>query len=334
MAGAPGIPAGPGLVVSSRSAGFGRHHHERSFSGYLSGPFGSFGMDLYPPGSVGFYTPGYVGVMPYGPSFRQITIYYGPSSQPTPQPVPVPVIQQPDELAGVDLDNVQVRPRLRDLGRGLPGPGEDAPRNLPGDPASVFRPVRPGDRDLARQPFVIPEPARAPRKPLPEPPPPADNPRDEVARLLGLGNAAFTAQEYGRAAQRFRQATVVDPAQPMPYFLLAQAQFALGKYRDAVASIHAGMRLKRDWPSARFPVRDLYGPNPADYTAHLRQLQDALAQNPADPVLLFLYAHQLWFDGQQDEARKVFRRAKAVAPDTTYIDRFLEVGPGGPVAVR
>jgi hypothetical protein len=40
--------------------------------------------------------------------------------------------------------------------------------------------------------------------------------------------------------------------------------------------------------------------------------------------LLFLLAYQLWFDGQQAEARKLFVRAAAVTPDKTFIDRFLQ----------
>jgi tetratricopeptide (TPR) repeat protein len=108
------------------------------------------------------------------------------------------------------------------------------------------------------------------------------------------------------------------------YFLLAQARFALGKYAEAVAAIHAGMRLQPDYPNAPFHPREPYGANAADFPEQLKRLADALAEYPDDPVLTFLYAHQLWFDSRKDEARLIFGRAKALAPEPIFCERFLQ----------
>src|SRR5207248_9425689 len=70
---------------------------------------------------------------------------------------------------------------------------------------------------------------------------PADNPREEHARLVQLGKEAFVAQQYGRAAERFRQAIAVMNDAPAN-FLLAQTEFALGKFFDAVDAIQNGDR--------------------------------------------------------------------------------------------
>jgi hypothetical protein len=70
---------------------------------------------------------------------------------------------------------------------------------------------------------------------------------------------------------------------------------------------------------------------PAEFDAHLKRLEEALAKHPDDPTLLFLYAHQLWFDGRQAEARPLFRRAARFVTAPFLIDLFL-LGQPGPVA--
>src|SRR5262249_48776169 len=132
-----------------------------------------------------------------------------------------------------------------------------------------------------------------PDRPAPRPPDPA---APQAQQQTELGKQAFAdpMREYARAEQRFQRAIAADPKLALPYFYLAQAQCALGKYREAVASIHAGLRLDPTWPMSRFKARELYGPNGEDFIEHMQQLQAALGRQPNDPVLLFLLAHQLW----------------------------------------
>src|SRR5262249_15269160 len=150
-----------------------------------------------------------------------------------------------------------------------------------------------------------------------------------------LGLAAFTAKEYGRAAQRFRQATAVEPALPRAHFLLAQAEFALGKYRSAVNAIHAGMRLQANWPNAAFqPRRELYKGKEEASAPHLKRREDVQKNNPEEPASLSLLPYQLCFDGRRDDALPLFRRARPLAPDPAFIDQFLRAAAPGPVAAR
>jgi hypothetical protein len=272
-------------------------------------PAGGFGFtfqkrNVYVSGGFGFYSP--VAYAPFYPVNRVTVIAYAP-----PPPVVVPFGFRPGwgDLAGLEeiLRQRQQAPP--------PEPPEREPRPMPGAPAGGFRPVREEERARARLPV-------APAPPLPLPPPVPD-PKTENARLATVGREAFAAGAYGRAAEFFRRATAAAPGEPLAYFFLAQAYFALGKYHDAVDAIHAGLRLQPDWPHTRFRLRDLYGAHDAAFLDHLRRVEDALARHPHDPVLLFLYAYQLWFDGRQDEARAVFRRAAAVTPDTGAIERFL-----------
>jgi tetratricopeptide (TPR) repeat protein len=152
--------------------------------------------------------------------------------------------------------------------------------------------------------------------------------------LTVLGKDAFAGREYGRAARRFRQAIAVYPEEPLAHFLLAQAEFSLGRYVEAVAAIREGMRWRPGWPTAPFRAVDLYGVNAADFRGQQRDLEAALARYPQDTVLLFLLAYQMWFDGRQDEARPLFQRAAALGMDRQMIDRFLQARLGDTVVVK
>ncbi len=163
---------------------------------------------------------------------------------------------------------------------------------------------------VAKAEIVPPKIKDIPKQPPPPEPPPQADPREENTRLVKLGLAAFSDQEYVLAAHRFRQATLVDPKSAPAYFFLAQAQFALGKYRPAVESIHAGMNLTKNWPKAPFQPRiDLYKGAEAEFDVQLKRLRDTLAKNAKDPAYLFLTAYQLWFDGRQNEAVALFQQA-------------------------
>jgi hypothetical protein len=278
----------------------------------------SAGYALYPP------PPGYLVV---GPSYAppvivksspspRITInnYYG--SNP-----PVLGPGYADDTRGYDLDATPVKKKE---------PTEpvkpETPREMPGVEISKSKPpVRPED--------VKPEP----KEPGPKPPgPPVKvNPREEYAQLIQLGVQAFADGEYGLAALRFRQASKVDGTLSGAYFLLSQAEFALGKYRDAVATIHTGMKLDKKWPSLIVHPRvDLYKDQAAEFAAHLKRLEAEVAAQPNQPTLLFLLAHQLWFDGRRPDALALFQRARPLTQDRTYIDVFLAAGGPGPLAAN
>jgi tetratricopeptide (TPR) repeat protein len=202
----------------------------------------------------------------------------------------------------------------------------DQPRNPPPD-----RPRAPAPQPPA-PPAAKPEAPKPERRPaeLPPPPQPEPNPRAEHDKQIALGKAAFANGEYGRAAHRFRLAIAVVPEDPMGQFLLAQTLLALAKYQEAFDAIQVGMRQQPNWPASRFRPLELYGDNVADYPDHLARLEQVLQQPPDDPVLLFLYAYQLWFDGRQDEAIPLFQRAAPLLADKNAVERFLQARPPAP----
>jgi hypothetical protein len=228
----------------------------------------------------------------------------------------VPPVPGPEEGELVpDVPRVPEKPRTPppEIERRKPRPmPREAPKEAP-------------KKEEPRKEAPKPPPRKTPE--LPRPPGPADDPREEYERLLERGQEAFKDLEYGRAAQRFRQAIRLMEKESLPRFLLAQALLAQGKYHEAYDAIVEGLRRKPDWPGAKFRPIELYGDAVGEYPEHLAALREALRRHPNDPVLLFLTAYQLWFDGRKEEARPLLRRALPRAADRDAIDRFLRALP-------
>ncbi len=310
---------------------------------------GGFGPGFFGPGIL-FPNRGFFG------AYSQTTIIYSPPViiAPTPFLVPVPVGAPLDPLAfNAPLDDPLAMGQLRQAPFDDMRPLPERPRNrLPDRPRAAFvdppferrarapaprvNPPRPEPQPKAPQKQPPPPPRPAP-PPVPQPPPmppqppaPAKDPADENARQVNLGLQAFKASAYGKSAQHFRLAIQVAPRLPQAHFLLAQALLALGKYPEAVAAIQAGMALQPNWPNVRFHPLELYGDNRADYTEHLRRLDQIVQANGRDPLLLFLYAYQLWFADRRNEAKVWFEKALPGSPHADLIRRFLQALPRAP----
>jgi Tfp pilus assembly protein PilF len=209
---------------------------------------------------------------------------------------------------------------------------------------NIIQPPPAGGPPPVQQGFVPPElgpaakpalkaPKVAARVPVVPPPPPArievQEPakkplgRADADRLAESGRKAFTSGQYGRALELFRRAAEIMPNEGSVHFLISQAEFALGKYREAVAAITAGMTVRPDWPDARFVARDLYWKSPELFDDHLKALRQSVAAFPDDADLLFLLGHQLWFDGKPDEARPLLQKAVARTKGQTPAAKFV-----------
>jgi hypothetical protein len=305
-----GPPPPPVVVVAPGGAfgvGFSHGRRDLAISAFL--------------GRSSFGYPGYFGPGSGFSSVRIINIYTGPPQLPPTIIINNNINVNPPEPAGGErgergpdpLDDdrfMKIVPRQRKPDEGMAAaPRKPAPER-----------VRPEAPAMPKKADKVPE---LPRKPAPERP--ADNPKEENARLVALAREAFAAGEFGRAERRLAQAIRAEPKEPLPYFLLAQAQLALGQFREAVDSIDDGTRRKANWPGERFRVRELYDDNEEEFDEHRKRLEETLERNPNDFFLLFLRGYQLWFDGKQNDARALFERAAKVAPEKykAIVNRFL-----------
>jgi Tetratricopeptide repeat len=231
-----------------------------------------------------------------------------------PPPIIVQIHQAPEaavippegrfEVIAPDRPNMP--PKLK-----LPEPNQKPPPKaaLPKEPKRAM----PKEVDLGVVPGEFP---LAPGK--------AANPKAEADRQIESGRAAFANGEFGRAIERFRRAAVVAPDELTAIFLVAQAQFAVGKYDDAAASIIDGMKRNPDWPKSTYQSRGLYKNNNELFEGHLKDLRVAVAANPNDYRLLFLLGVEFWFDGQKESAKPFLEQAARLAPNPAPIEAFLK----------
>lgn len=265
-----------------------------------TGPYNSL---TYVAGAYGFG---------FGPIYGPVpSWYYGWPGVPL---APYPVVVQPP--TPVVIQNVIQVP-----GGGGAGPARNG--FIPPE-ADILPPaaIKPVPVPKAARP-AAPAPPAAPdlRRDLPRMP--AAGAQADADRITEAGRRAFTDGQYGRALELFRRAAELTPKEPAAHYLVSQAQFALGKYREAVAAITTGMAVRPDWPNARFHSRDLYWKKPELYDDHLAALRQAVAALPDDPALVFLLGHQLWFDDRRDEARGLFQKAEDMGKGQTPAAAFL-----------
>jgi len=282
----------------------------------------------------GYYGPGTLyPLFPYGVVQNRVSVQF---IAPTVVVAPRRVGALDDyDLSGVDLDVVPASVLH----------GEPPARREP-PPREAMRPRAPDRLDLPARPQPPPKKAElpAPRKEepakKPEAPPkhPADDlwvpraePAAEARRLIELGIRAFRAEEYGVAGFRFRQATEAAPTASRAFFLLGQAEIALGNFREAVRALGEGLRLQPDWPAADFrPKAELYDGREDDWAAHRERVLTTHRRRPRDFDCLFLLGYLDWFGDRRREALDWFRAARPLLPDPTWVDLFLK-SPAAPV---
>jgi Tfp pilus assembly protein PilF len=291
------------LVTGASHAQFVGGFGQRNVVGFhvRNGPFSSF---TYVAGGYGYG---------FGPIYGPVpSWYYGWPGIPV---VTNPYVVQPAVTPPVVIQNIIQAPPV-----GGPPAGQQGfvPPEL--GPAPPAKPAARAPKVAAKVPVVPPPPpARVEvdepaRKPLG---------RADADRLAEAGRKAFTAGQYGRALELFRRAVEIMPNEGSAHFLVSQAEFALGKYREAAAAVAAGMAVRPDWPDARFVARDLYWKTPELFDDHLKALRQAVEAFPDDAGLLFVLGHQLWYDGKPDEARVLFQKAVALTKWQSPAAKFL-----------
>jgi hypothetical protein len=218
-------------------------------------------------------------------------------------------------------------------------PPEEGPPEVPAVPPAPEIPPMVGEKPPPLPPQeekVLPPPPPKPRPPkmgegkLPQQPEPFDDPELEYRRQIDLGRKDFVAGEYGRAAQRFRRASTLQPREGLPFVLLAQAMLASGKFHAAADAVRDAVRLWPKFPASAFRAIDIYGPDVAAYTEHLQLLEKTRELHPDDAVLKFLAGYQAWVDGRRDEAAAFFR-GLAGRFDAATLEAFLRALPGDDV---
>ncbi len=127
--------------------------------------------------------------------------------------------------------------------------------------------------------------------------------------LISDGDREFAAQQYRRAASKYREAIGRAPDYATAHLRAGHAYTATGDYELAVTYFAMGFQLAGKIERDGFSLATLYRGNRLAQDQHLEALADAALRQPEQGGLLFLTGLMLHYDGKPLQARDYFRRA-------------------------
>jgi len=149
--------------------------------------------------------------------------------------------------------------------------------------------------------------------------------RDRAKRQLDIGDDWFRKQNYGNAAQAYRDAIKAAPDVADAYFHQAAVSIAQGRYDAAIEGIKSGLKISTTYVDGGFKYSTLYGDNRIAQTAHLEMLAQAATETPTSD-LYYLMGILLFFDEQPRRSGPFFVKARELAVgETWHIDVFSEI---------
>jgi tetratricopeptide (TPR) repeat protein len=154
------------------------------------------------------------------------------------------------------------------------------------------------------EPIVsLPVEAAAPEAPT--------GPTQEAADTFDQARAAFLDGAYTKALKLTDQAITKLPHDAVLHEFRSLVLFALKRYPEAAAAIHAVLAVGPGWDAKT--LSGLY-PDMDTYTAHLRALEAARDKNPRAADVRFLLGYHYLTCGYPDDALTEFRRAAELMP--------------------
>jgi tetratricopeptide (TPR) repeat protein len=148
--------------------------------------------------------------------------------------------------------------------------------------------------------------------------------RDRAAQYIEFGDAHFRERRLADAYDRYKKAAEAAPDLSEPYFRQGHTLAALRRYEQAAAAFRRGMALRPDWPAGGFRLSEIYHDRDAARLATLDTLQRIAEAQPGDVNVQFTAGVQFFFDGQVEQAKKYFERAKALDEPAQNVDPFLK----------
>ncbi len=141
-------------------------------------------------------------------------------------------------------------------------------------------------------------------------PPPADTANADGADFALMGEAEFRAGNYQAAMMAFRHALVDEPNNAGLMLLISQCLFQMGQWMEAAGATQLAMGgLPEDkWGTVVENYTQLYG-NIEDYTRQLKELENAVKQDPENPALRFLVGYHFGYLNYPQQAVRELGKA-------------------------
>jgi hypothetical protein len=143
-----------------------------------------------------------------------------------------------------------------------------------------------------------------------------------AATYVDFGDARFREQKFHEAVQRYKTAARTAPDFAESHIKQGLALAASGRYALGVESLRRGLQLDPDWPSRGFALDDIYADNKAAKIGHFEALARTVLADRTDAGALYLLGVLMYFDGHQERAQKLLRRAAEMMGDETVVRPF------------
>lgn len=134
---------------------------------------------------------------------------------------------------------------------------------------------------------------------------------DQLTQTFNQAHQAFHDEKYDEALDLTNQALAQAPRDAALNEFRALCLFALGKYSDAAANIHAVLAGGPGWDWTT--MISLYD-KPELYTTQLRTLEDAVRSHPDAADLAFLLAYHYFTTGYKDAAVRQLKKVVELQP--------------------
>ena len=141
-------------------------------------------------------------------------------------------------------------------------------------------------------------------------------------KYVRLADLYFRAGRYDRAVDNYLRATEFAPEQGSLWFMLSDALLGIGDYHFAAHAIRRAVEKDPTLVESRANKREFYAV-PADFDAHLAQLEKFLKDHDNDGDAWFVLGYNFHFSGQTSEAKEAFLKAKDRLPSDKAVDLFL-----------
>lgn len=144
---------------------------------------------------------------------------------------------------------------------------------------------------------------------------------EEGLAAFDQARQAFFAGDYRLALRWTDDALREMPDDAVVHEFRALVMFALGRYQDAAAALHAVLSAGPGWDWAT--MSGLY-PSVAEYTTHLRALEAARDAEPQDPAIRFVLAYHYVTTGHEQAAAEELRKLLRLNPEDQLAAEILQ----------
>lgn len=150
----------------------------------------------------------------------------------------------------------------------------------------------------------------------------SEPPPDPATQAFDQARSAFYGGDYAQALQFTDQALKASPRDSAINEFRSQCLFALGRYREAAATIHAVLAAGPGWDWTT--QASLY-PKVEDYTTLLRKLETYTKSNPQAADARFLLGYHYLTCGHTENAVKEFQNVVQLQPGDTLASQLVQM---------